>query len=157
MELSQLDAREGQLKGVWPQYRKGWSLNLGRGQSTVVLGGGSRVESKSIWKTGKGFLMLWHSFEDGLRGYCQYTLQLYLELDSSHSSTDQKDVPPVHWTVGLQEVGLEKHVKQVSSDALHSVVNGEDVDPLAILHVRESSHTVGAEHGGERERVASIQ
>ena len=37
--------------------------------------------------------------------------------------------------VGFKEVGLEVDLKQVSSDALHGVVDGENVDPLPVLHI----------------------
>ena len=38
--------------------------------------------------------------------------------------------------VGFQEVRLQKGVKQVACDALDGVVDGQDMDPLAILHIR---------------------
>lgn len=68
------------------------------------------------------------------------TLFTDLKLHSSHSSTDQEDVSLVDRSVGLQEIGLEVDIKQVASDALHSVVNGQDVDPLAVFHIRECRH-----------------
>ena len=48
--------------------------------------------------------------------------------------------------VGLQEVGLEVDLKQVPSDALHCVVNGQDVDSFPVLHVWAGLDTGGA-HG----------
>ena len=39
------------------------------------------------------------------------------------------------WPVGFQEVGLQKDVKQVACHAFDGVVDGQHVDPLAILHV----------------------
>ncbi len=40
---------------------------------------------------------------------------LYLKLYSSHASTNEKDVSFVYWTVGLQEVGLQEYIKQIST------------------------------------------
>ena len=37
--------------------------------------------------------------------------------------------------VGLQEVGLEEDLEPVAGEALDGVVDGEDVDPLAVLDV----------------------
>ena len=60
----------------------------------------------------------------------------YLKLDSPHASSDDKVVPLVNWTVRLKEVGLQVHLEPVPCQALHTVINGQDMDPLAILHVR---------------------
>lgn len=60
-----------------------------------------------------------------------------------------------HWPVGLQEVGLEEHIKQVPSDALNSVINGQHVDLLAVLHIsalqynRRSRQHVGWQGGSQ--------
>lgn len=45
--------------------------------------------------------------------------------------------------VGLQEVWLQVDLKQVASDSLDCVVDGEDVDPLAILHIRTGLNAEG--------------
>ena len=41
----------------------------------------------------------------------------------------------VNIPVGLQKVGLEVDLEPVASEALNGVINGEDVDPLAILDI----------------------
>jgi hypothetical protein len=41
-----------------------------------------------------------------------------------------------HGAVGLQEVGLEVHIKQVARDALNGVIDGQHMDALAVLDVR---------------------
>ena len=40
------------------------------------------------------------------------------------------------WPVGFQEVGLQEGVKQVASDALNGVIDGQHMDALAVLHIR---------------------
>merc|ERR1712212_1215018 len=60
----------------------------------------------------------------------------HLELDSPHASSDDEVVPLVDWPVRLKEVGLQVHLKPVPCQALNTVINGQDVDPLAVLHVR---------------------
>ena len=42
--------------------------------------------------------------------------------------------------VRLEEVRFEEGVKQVPGDALDGVVKGQDVDPLAVLHIRALVH-----------------
>lgn len=58
-----------------------------------------------------------------------------LELNSSHASTDQEEVPLADGSVGLQEVGFEVNLEQVSSDALNSVVDREDVNAFAVFDI----------------------
>lgn len=41
----------------------------------------------------------------------------------------------VNGPVCLQEVRLEEHLKEVPGQALHGVVDGQDVDPFAVLDV----------------------
>jgi hypothetical protein len=41
-----------------------------------------------------------------------------------------------HWAVCLQEVGLQVDIKQVASDTLNGVIDGQHVDTLAILDIR---------------------
>jgi len=42
----------------------------------------------------------------------------------------------VDGSVGLEEVGLEEDLEPVSGHSFDRVVDGEDVDPLAVLDVR---------------------
>lgn len=44
--------------------------------------------------------------------------------------------------VGLQEVGLEVDLKQVPCDPLYSVIDGQNMDPLPVLHIRAWLNTV---------------
>ncbi len=67
---------------------------------------------------------------------------LYLKLHSSHPPTGQKNVSLVDRPVGLQEIRLEVDIEEITSDALYSVIYWQNVDPLAILHIRECCHTV---------------
>merc|ERR1719275_277722 len=60
----------------------------------------------------------------------------HLELNSPHASPDDEVVPLVDWPVCLKEVWLQVHLKPVPCKALHTVVDGQDMDPLAVLHVR---------------------
>ena len=58
-----------------------------------------------------------------------------LELDGAHPAPDQEGVALADRAVGLEEVGLEEGVEEVARDALDGVVDGEDVDLLAVLDV----------------------
>lgn len=40
------------------------------------------------------------------------------------------------WSVGFQEVGLQEGIKEVASQALNGVINGQHMDALSILHIR---------------------
>merc|ERR1719352_223940 len=60
----------------------------------------------------------------------------YLELNSPHASPDDEVIPLVDWPVRLKEVGLQVNLKPVPCQTLHTVVDRQNVDPLAILHVR---------------------
>lgn len=44
--------------------------------------------------------------------------------------------------IGLQEVGLEVDLKQVPCDPLYSVIDGQNMDPLPVLHIRAWLNTV---------------
>lgn len=57
------------------------------------------------------------------------------ELDRPHASPHDESIPRVDGPVGLEEVGLEVDLEPVACEALHGVVNGQDVDPLAVLDV----------------------
>lgn len=39
------------------------------------------------------------------------------------------------WPVGLKEIWLQVHLKQVASDAFNCVINGQNVDTLSILDI----------------------
>lgn len=39
------------------------------------------------------------------------------------------------WTVGLEEVWLQVGIEQVTSDAFNSVIDGQDMHPLAVLDI----------------------
>jgi hypothetical protein len=58
-----------------------------------------------------------------------------LELNSTHPTSRKESVAFTDGTVGLKEVWLQVHVKQVTADALNRVTEREHVDPLSILHV----------------------
>jgi len=58
-----------------------------------------------------------------------------LELDRTSSSSCDEGVALSHGAVGLEEVGLDEDVEEVSGQALNAVVKGQDVDPLAVLDV----------------------
>lgn len=40
-----------------------------------------------------------------------------------------------HRPVGLEEVGFEEQIKQISGNPLNGVIEGKNMDPLAILDV----------------------
>mmetsp|Transcript_72452 Transcript_72452/g.156661 ORF Transcript_72452/g.156661 Transcript_72452/m.156661 type:complete len:454 (+) Transcript_72452:1318-2679(+) len=63
-----------------------------------------------------------------------------LELDRAESTTDKEQVALPGRTVGLQEVGLQVGVEEVACDALDRVVNGQDVDALAVRHISAGVH-----------------
>lgn len=73
-------------------------------------------------------------------------ITMYLELHCSHSSSNEEDISFVNWTISFKEVRLQKHVKQVPSDALHCIIDGEDMNPLPVLHIRKSCHTYVSQH-----------
>ena len=58
-----------------------------------------------------------------------------LELNSTHPTSREESVALTDGTVGLKEVWLKVHVKQVPANALNRVTEREHVDPLSILHV----------------------
>jgi hypothetical protein len=58
-----------------------------------------------------------------------------LELDRSHTTTDEEEIALADGSVGLEEVRLEVDLEEVSGDALDGVVDGEDVDALSILDI----------------------
>merc|ERR1719267_405892 len=63
-----------------------------------------------------------------------------LELHSAHAAAAEEEVVLTHGAVGLHEVRLEEDVEEVARDALDRVVDGEDVDALAVLHVGALVH-----------------
>ena len=68
-----------------------------------------------------------------------------LELDGVHGGPDEEEVALLDGPVGLEEVGLEVDVEEVAGDALDGVVEGEDVDALAVRDVAagRDGHNVG--------------
>jgi hypothetical protein len=58
-----------------------------------------------------------------------------LELDAPRSALGEEDVALADGTVRLEEVGLEEDVEDVARETLDRVVEGEDVDALAVLDV----------------------
>ena len=55
----------------------------------------------------------------------------------------------MHYSKPAHEQTLRNTVPKSSpSDSLHSVINGENVDPLTILDIRECRHT-----GGKKQKV----
>ena len=60
----------------------------------------------------------------------------HLELHGPHTAADDEGVPLVDGSVRFKEVGLEVHLEPVAGQTLHAVVDGEYVDPLAVLDVR---------------------
>ena len=59
----------------------------------------------------------------------------HLELHGPHTAADDEGVPLVDGSVRLEEVWLEVHLEPVAGETLHAVVDGEHVDPLAVLDV----------------------
>ena len=59
----------------------------------------------------------------------------HLELHGAHAAARQERVALADGAVGLEEVGLEVGVEERAGDALDGVVDGEDVDALAVLDV----------------------
>lgn len=59
----------------------------------------------------------------------------HFKLDRAHPSADQEGVSLADGPVGLQEVRLEERIEEIARDALDGVVDGEDVDLLAVLDV----------------------
>jgi hypothetical protein len=81
--------------------------------------------------------------------YCKYTYKsiLYntvrlrvsfdnLEFNSSHTTTNKECITLANGSVGLQKVGLQEGLKEITGQALHCVVNGQNVDTLTILDIR---------------------
>ena len=58
------------------------------------------------------------------------------KLDSTHASANDENVSFVDGTIGFQEVGLEVNIKQTTSETLHCVINGQNMNSLAILDIR---------------------
>lgn len=58
-----------------------------------------------------------------------------LKLDCSHTTTHKEKIALADGSVGLEEVGLEVNLEEVSGDTLDSVVDGEDVDALSVLDI----------------------
>lgn len=91
----------------------------------------------------------------------------HLELHRPHAAPDQEDVicrhthenlQHTHWhtvrpyndlctfvyrPVRLQKIGLEKNLKEVPGQTLNGVVEGQDVDPFAVLDVGAGVNAVG--------------
>jgi len=63
-------------------------------------------------------------------------LPYYLEVYGPEASSDNEGVTLVDGPVCLEEVGLQEHLEPVAGQALNGVVDGQDVDPLAVLDVR---------------------
>ena len=60
----------------------------------------------------------------------------YLEVDGSQTTTNNEGVALVNGSISFQEVRLEEDLEPVSGHSFDRVVDGEDVDPLAVLDVR---------------------
>mmetsp|Transcript_28442 Transcript_28442/g.80059 ORF Transcript_28442/g.80059 Transcript_28442/m.80059 type:complete len:454 (-) Transcript_28442:148-1509(-) len=76
--------------------------------------------------------------DDGVRGHdaVRGGVRLHdLEFHGVHGGSHQEEVALLDGTVGLEEVGFEVHVKEVSSHALDGVVQREDVHALSVRHV----------------------
>jgi hypothetical protein len=58
-----------------------------------------------------------------------------LELNGTHATAHKEEVVLPHGSVGFHEVRLEENVKEVARNALNGVINGEDMDPLAVLDI----------------------
>jgi len=52
----------------------------------------------------------------------------------------KKSISFTNGTVCLQEVGLQVHVEKVTSDTLESVIDGQNVDALAIWDIFAGIH-----------------
>jgi hypothetical protein len=74
-----------------------------------------------------------------------------LELDLAHAALAGEEVALVDRAVGLHEVRLEEDLEEVAGDALDCVIDGQDVDALAVLDVLAGVH--GAVAGGGSERL----
>ena len=59
-----------------------------------------------------------------------------LELDVAHGRIHSEYVSLVKRTVGLHEVRLEEHLEEVSSESFDGVIDGKNVNTLAIGDVR---------------------
>mmetsp|Transcript_81050 Transcript_81050/g.238195 ORF Transcript_81050/g.238195 Transcript_81050/m.238195 type:complete len:200 (+) Transcript_81050:2350-2949(+) len=63
-----------------------------------------------------------------------------LELHGPESATHKKEVSLARRSVGLQEVGLQIGVKEVTGDALDGIVQGQNMHTLAVGHIAASMH-----------------
>ena len=82
----------------------------------------------------------WLALAEDLRVRCNNAvlsgIRLHnLELNSTHPTSREESVALADGTVGLKEVWLQVHVKQVPTDALYRVTERKHVDPLPVLHV----------------------
>merc|ERR1719244_1436673 len=68
----------------------------------------------------------------------------HFELHSPHPTSHDEGVSLVNWSVGFKEVRLQVDLEPVASEALNTVINGENVDSLAILNIwtRLDSHDI---------------
>ena len=62
------------------------------------------------------------------------------EFDGSHTTTNDENVSLVNGAIGLQEIRLKVHIKEVTSKALHSVINRKNMNPLAVFDIRARSN-----------------
>lgn len=55
-----------------------------------------------------------------------------LELHSPHPTTGQEEISLLDGAVSIEKVGFDVDIKEVTSDTLDTVIDGKDMDPLAI-------------------------
>lgn len=80
---------------------------------------------------------------DGFRSYDAELTRVYLhdlEFDWLKGGAHQEGVTLAYWALSLHELRLELGLEQVATDALHRVVEGKHMDPLALGHVATRMH-----------------
>mmetsp|Transcript_17238 Transcript_17238/g.21787 ORF Transcript_17238/g.21787 Transcript_17238/m.21787 type:complete len:460 (-) Transcript_17238:103-1482(-) len=63
----------------------------------------------------------------------------HLKLDGVHGRPDNEQIPLLDRPVRLQKVWFEVNIKEVARNSLNRIIQGEDMDPLAIGHITAGS------------------
>mmetsp|Transcript_8755 Transcript_8755/g.53813 ORF Transcript_8755/g.53813 Transcript_8755/m.53813 type:complete len:522 (-) Transcript_8755:65-1630(-) len=87
----------------------------------------------------------WLAFTEDFRVWCDNAVVCRisfnnLEFNRSHAPADKEGVSLSHRSVRFQEIGFQEHVEKVPAHAFDGIVEREDVNPFAILHVRALVH-----------------
>lgn len=64
-----------------------------------------------------------------------------LEFHSTHAAANQKIIMQTDGAICVQEIWLQKYIKDVSSDTFQCIVDRKDMDARGIFDVRMNLHT----------------